>query len=225
MSAHAGSISERARARMVSRLSQRLPDSAGMRETLRIMGAVPRHAFIESVWHPYAYQVDGLRSLPLGYQQTISRPSSVAKMTAFLADYARLDKVLEIGTGSGYQTAVLSRLFQSVFTIERIAKLQQRAKHVLEGLHYDNICFLHGDGYEGWHQPMRADALIITAVGNHLPQALVQQLNYDAVAIMPLRRKDDSQHLVGYVLQGGSVIQTHELGEVRFVELKAGVEM
>ena len=149
---------------------------------LLAMKKVPRHEFVPENLQSEAYIDD---PLPIGESQTISQPYIVAYMTEQL-DLKKTDKVLEIGTGSGYQAAILAEIVDSVFTIEIIDDLAEQAKQTLKDLKYKNVFVKSGDGYKGWPSEAPFDAIIITAAPTKIPQPLVEQLNVGGKMILPL---------------------------------------
>ncbi|HLF97452.1 MAG TPA: protein-L-isoaspartate(D-aspartate) O-methyltransferase [Methylococcaceae bacterium] len=149
---------------------------------LKAMGSVPRHEFVPEAQRPYAYAD---HALPIGYGQTISQPYVVAFMTEQL-DPRPTDKVLEIGTGSGYQAAVLSGLVASVYSIEIVEPLARQAEALLKRLGYDNVRVRAGDGYRGWPEAAPFDAIIVTAAPDHVPEPLVEQLKDGGRMIIPV---------------------------------------
>lgn len=149
---------------------------------LQAMREVPRHRFVPPNMWSMAYQD---HPLPIGLGQTISQPYIVAYMTEQL-ELQPHDRVLEIGTGSGYQAAILSRLAQRVYTIERIPELSERARRVLEELGYDNIEYRVGDGSQGWPEEAPFDAIIVTAAAPELPPPLIKQLADEAHLVIPI---------------------------------------
>jgi len=157
---------------------------------LEAMRKVPRHEFVPDHLKKYAYADE---PLPIGEDQTISQPYIVAYMTESLRLDAD-DKVLEIGTGSGYQAAVLAEIVDTVYTIEIVDVLAQRAAMTLERLGYENVLVKRGDGYAGWPEHSPFDAIIITAAPTKIPQPLLDQLKIGGVMILPLG--DYSQELV-----------------------------
>ncbi|WP_430809978.1 MULTISPECIES: protein-L-isoaspartate(D-aspartate) O-methyltransferase [unclassified Carboxylicivirga] len=179
--------------------------------TLAAMQAVPRHLFVPQDLQNYAYDD---RPLPIGYHQTISQPYIVAYMTAQL-QLGKEDKVLEIGTGSGYQAAVLSEIVKEVYTIEIIKPLARLADSTLTALGYNNVYCKAGDGYHGWeaHQPY--NAIMITAANNKVPKALFEQLNEGGRLIAPIENMGQQQ-LVLYTKKNGE-IRRKDLLPVRFV--------
>ena len=146
------------------------------------MRHVPRHRFVPGEYSLFAY-VDG--PLPIGHRQTISQPSLVAEMTEQLK-LAKTDKVLEIGTGSGYQAAILAELVDKVFTVEIVEPLAHRAEETLAELGYKNVLVRAGDGYLGWPEEAPFDAIIVTAAPDHVPQPLLDQLAVGGRLIIPV---------------------------------------
>jgi protein-L-isoaspartate(D-aspartate) O-methyltransferase len=149
---------------------------------LAAMSQVPRHQFIDSSWRDLAYSD---RPLPIGYNQTISQPYIVAYMSE-AAQISPSDKVLEIGTGCGYQAAVLGKIAQKVYSIEIIPQLAERARRTLQRLGYENIEIKTGDGYEGWAENAPYDAIIVTAAPESIPQALIDQLAINGKMVIPV---------------------------------------
>ncbi len=188
--------------------------SRGIRnaEILRAMKIVPRHLFVPEELRKHAY-ADG--PLPIGYEQTISQPYIVAYMTEMLELEAE-DKVLEIGTGSGYQAAVLSEIVSEVFTIEIVRPLAEVAKVRLMELGYSNVKVFAGDGYNGLINYSPFDAIMVTAGADHIPQPLVKQLADKGKMIIPVGSQSYTQYLVLIEKEGGK-IKTKKLLPVRFV--------
>ncbi|MCP9439990.1 MAG: protein-L-isoaspartate(D-aspartate) O-methyltransferase [Nitrospira sp.] len=168
------------RARMVDQYI--IPRGMNDPALLAAMRHVPRHRFVPGKYSLFAY-VDG--PLPIGYGQTISQPSLVAEMTAHL-QLRKTDKVLEVGTGSGYQAAVLAELADQVFTVEIVEPLARQAAHTLAELGYRNVRVRVGDGYEGWPEEAPFDAIIVTAAPDHVPQPLLDQLAVGGRLILPV---------------------------------------
>ena len=159
--------------------------------TLKAMLKVPRHSFVPENMIKYAYS-DG--PLPIGRDQTISQPYIVAFMTATILPKPHM-KVLEIGTGSGYQAAVLAEIVDKVYTIEIIPELAQKANNTLDSLEYENVTIKAGDGYLGWEEYAPFDAIIVTAALDHIPQALIEQLNDGGSLVMPVGEDGKTQAL------------------------------
>ncbi|RTE87123.1 MULTISPECIES: protein-L-isoaspartate(D-aspartate) O-methyltransferase [Gammaproteobacteria] len=187
-------------------------------QVLQVVERTPRHAFMpESLAHK-AYENT---ALPIGNGQTISQPFIVAKMTALLLDAERpMEKVLEIGTGSGYQTAILAQLVDRVFSVERISPLQYQAKRRLKALDLHNINMKHGDGWLGWNSKGPFDGILVTAAASEVPQALLEQLSEDG-GRMVIPVGEDVQEL-RVIERQGDEYKIQALGEVRFVPLVQG---
>lgn len=181
-------------------------------QVLRAMRKIPRHLFVHEEMRSAAYLDE---PLPIGARQTISQPFIVAYMTEFLG-LMNTDKVLEIGTGSGYQTAVLAEIAAEVWTVEIIPSLAASARRTLETLGYGNIRFKIGDGSGGWPEEAPFDAIIVTAAPADVPAALTAQLRDGGRMIVPVGRGDQMLKLVRRF--GERTIETHLLG-VRFVPL------
>ena len=180
---------------------------------LQVMSHVPRHLFtLDSLQHR-AY---GDTPLPIGENQTISQPYIVASMTAALVLKGN-ERVLEIGTGSGYQTAVVAELATKVFTIERINSLSRKAQKTLECLGYSNIVFKLFDGTYGWPDQAPFDAIIVTASAKEIPEALIKQLGEGGRLIAPAG-DEDKQKLILLTKKGGRV-NRKEIGDCKFVPL------
>jgi protein-L-isoaspartate(D-aspartate) O-methyltransferase len=184
---------------------------------LHAMGTVPRHRFVPDDVLPAAYED---HPLPIGYSQTISQPYIVALMTEVLHPRRGMN-VLEIGTGSGYQAAVLAEIVDSVFTIEIVQPLAVSSQERLKVLGYANVQVLAGDGYGGWpgHEPF--DAIIVTAAVNHIPQPLIDQLAEGGRMVLPEGEPYGVQNLILAVKHDGKVT-VEEILPVRFVPLTRG---
>lgn len=182
---------------------------------LAAMGRVPRHRFVSKSFRNHAFDNS---PLPIGKGQTISQPFIVALMTDLIAPNRR-DKILEVGTGSGYQTAVLAELVNHLYTIEIIPKLAQKSRRRLEKEGYSNISFLEGDGYYGWPDEAPFDAIMVTAAVEHIPQTLIDQLVPGGRLVLPVGERRYSQDLI-LVEKGltGSIEKTR-LMPVSFVPL------
>ncbi|MCF8225874.1 MAG: protein-L-isoaspartate(D-aspartate) O-methyltransferase [Bacteroidales bacterium] len=159
---------------------------------LGAMFRVPRHAFVINEMQPYAYQNT---PLPIGFEQTISQPVIVASMTQLLEAEKEM-KILEIGTGSGYQAAILAELGCEVFTIEIVPELGLRAKNTLEKLHYENVRVKVGDGYEGWPEYAPFDRIIVTCAPEQVPAPLKEQLKPGGKIVIPVGSTRSIQFLV-----------------------------
>ncbi len=159
---------------------------------IEAMREVPRHEFVPDNWKEYSYS-DG--PLPIGEGQTISQPYIVAIMTELL-DIGEGDKILEIGTGSGYQAAVLSKMGCMVYTVEIIEQLTENAKKVIERLGYSNVHFKVGDGYEGWQENSPYDAIVVTASPPEIPQPLLDQLKTGGKLVLPVGHDHQELELI-----------------------------
>ncbi len=200
-----------ARERMVK--TQLIPRGIKNPLVLEAMGRAPRHLFVEEALVGEAYND---HPLPIGHKQTISQPYIVALMTEAL-ELTGKEEVLEIGTGSGYQTAILAELSKRVFTIERIKPLMVRAKRILAGLDYHNIRYKTFDGTLGWKEYEPFDAIIVTAGAPKAPQPLKDQLSEGGRLIIPVGNRF-SQELIKITRKKGSFIQENLCG-CRFVDL------
>jgi protein-L-isoaspartate(D-aspartate) O-methyltransferase len=180
---------------------------------LEAMRKVPRHLFVDEALWDQAY---GDFPLPIGHGQTISQPYIVARMTEELGLKGD-EKVLEIGTGSGYQTAILAELAQNVFSVERISALLPRAKRVLDQLGYHNVMIKLDDGTWGWKEHAPYDAVIVTAGSPAVPEPLLEQLDDPGIMVVPVG-DNYSQTLIRIVKKGGK-IHKRFLEGVRFVKL------
>lgn len=209
-----GMTSQRTRDRLIQRLYEEGLSNAKVLEVIR---RTPRHLFVDEALAHRAYEDT---ALPIGHNQTISQPYMVGYMTELLLASGPLDKVLEIGTGSGYQTAVLSQLVERVFSVERIQALQDRAKERLQALNLRNVVFRWGDGWEGWHALAPYDAIIVTAAAAHVPKALVDQLAIGGRMVIPVGAGDEQQLML--IVREQDEIITHSLNNVRFVPLLNG---
>jgi protein-L-isoaspartate(D-aspartate) O-methyltransferase len=178
------------------------------------MYKVERHLFVPENMQPYAYRD---QPLPIGEGQTISQPSLVAFMTELL-ELKRTDKVLEIGTGSGYQAAILGELVDSVFTIEIIEPLGKRSMLLLDELGYENIHTMIGDGYKGWPEYAPFDAIIVTCAPSDIPQPLQDQLAEGGRMAIPVGKENTVQELLLLRKQKGKIIRESVL-PVRFVPM------
>jgi protein-L-isoaspartate(D-aspartate) O-methyltransferase len=176
---------------------------------------VPRHLFVPPTFQEHAYDNT---ALPIGHGQTVSQPQIVAMMTAAL-DLNHRCKVLELGTGSGYQTAVLARLCRRVFTMERHPELLTGAEALFKTLRVHNVTTLAGDGYLGWPDQAPFDRIIVTAAAeDEVPPALIEQLTPTGIMVIPVARSAIDQRLLRLVRQPDGVAVT-DLGGVRFVPL------
>ena len=209
-----GMTSQRTRDRLVARLRDRGIQSE---RVLAQIASVPRHIFIDEALAHRAYEDT---ALPIGHGQTISQPFVVALMTQLLLE-VNPQRVLEVGTGCGYQTSLLANLFPRVYTIERIEALAPRARARLAALNIKNVLSKVGDGYEGWPVHAPFDAIIVTAAPKEVPQQLLEQLGEGGRLIVPVGGEDAQELRVIDRTQQGLEAQVHE--QVRFVPLMSGV--
>ncbi|HSN51057.1 MAG TPA: protein-L-isoaspartate(D-aspartate) O-methyltransferase [Woeseiaceae bacterium] len=182
---------------------------------LATLGRVERHRFVPPGQAAHAYEN---RPLPIGHGQTISQPYIVALMTD-LAEPDADDVVLEIGTGSGYQAAVLAELVDHVYTIEIIEALATSAGERLAGLGYDNVTTRLGDGYYGWEQHAPFDSIIVTAAASHVPPPLIEQLKPGGRMVIPVGAQFMTQQLLLLEKDADGKVVTRQIGAVRFVPL------
>lgn len=175
-----GMTSQRTRERLISRLQEQ-----GIRnsQVLEVIRNTPRHIFVDEALASRSYDDT---ALPIGFGQTISQPYIVARMTEVIVETGPCNKVLEVGTGSGYQTAILARIAHQVFSVERIGELQQRARQRLKELHLHNVRLRHVDGQMGWIEHAPFDAIVVTAAPLEIPTALLDQLAVGGRLIAPV---------------------------------------
>ena len=179
---------------------------------------VPREKFVDK---ELSYKAYHNKALPISCNQTISQPGVVAKMTDILKPKKNYN-VLEVGTGSGYQTAVLSKLFKRVYTIERYKKLFDKSKKILSELKIRNVVFYHGDGLKGWPAKFLFNRIIVTAVARQLPQYLIDQLSEGGIMVLPLVNK--SNQYITKVTKIKNKVTIKKFWKVRFVPLLPGVK-
>ncbi len=209
-----GMTSQRTRMRMVERLrEQGITDE----RVLTVMNTIPRHLFVEEALASRAY--DDV-ALPINFGQTISSPWTVARMTELLRANSSLGKVLEIGTGSGYQTAVLAQLAQEVYSIERIGSLLTRTRIRLRELRINNIHLRHADGLLGFPEVAPFDSIMMTAVTTQVPESLLEQLMIGGRIVYPKGSQKQNLCVIEHTSQG--FIETI-LDEVKFVPILSGV--
>jgi len=210
-----GMTSQRTRMRMVERLR-----AQGIRDetVLAAMGEVPRHIFVDEALSSRAYED---MALPLGYGQTISSPHTVARMTELARNGRPLGKVLEIGTGCGYQSAVLCRVARQVYSMERLAALIRKARRNLREAGFTNIHLRHGDGHAGMPEVAPFDAIVMSAAAARAPDALLKQLSVGGRMILPIERNDE-QHLFIIERTDRGIVE-RRMDPVVFVPLLPGV--
>lgn len=215
-----GMTSLRTRLRLIDSLRQQ---GICNETVLNVMSEVPRHVFIDEAIESRAYENI---PLPIGFGQTISQPYTVARMTQALLgsdSNMKFDSVLEIGTGSGYQSAVLSKLFRNVYTIERIKDLLNLAKKKFDQLQLRNIRTLYGDGFYGWQDHAPFDAIIVTCAVKQVPPSLLTQLKNNGRLVIPVNiiAREDTQRLE-IMAKLNNEYSTNYLELVRFVPLLSG---
>ncbi len=191
---------------------------AGIKDT-RVLQAIansPRHIFIPEILAHKAYDNT---ALPIGQGQTISQPYIVAKMTELILQQGVNDNVLEIGTGSGYQTSILAQLFTKVYSVERIKSLQWQAKRKLQKIDFHNVSMKHGDGWKGWANKGPYKAIIVTAAASEVPQQLLEQLTDGGRLIIPV---GNESQVLKLITRDGEQFISQQIEAVRFVPLVPG---
>ncbi len=211
-----GMTSQRTRDRLINRLKDR---GISHVELLSVMRELPRHLFVDEALASRAYEDT---ALPIGHGQTISQPHSVAKMTEILLDGIPKKKVLEIGTGSGYQTAVLSRLVERVYSVERIEPLQNQARERFYQLKHNNIRLKYSDGTWGWEENAPYDGIIVTCAPEEVPEALLKQLAPGGRLVIPVG--GSGKQSLRVIDRNGSSFEETVLDDVSFVPLLSGQE-
>ena len=208
-----GMTSQRTRERLIQRLSdQGISDMA----VLDVLRTTPRHLFLDEAMAHRAYEDV---ALPIGFQQTLSQPYIVARMTELLLAAGPRRRVLEIGTGSGYQTAILAQLVDEVYSVERIKPLQQKARQRLRQLKLRNVHMIHADGGMGWEERGPFDGIMSTAAPEQIPEELLRQLAMDGRLVIPVG--GDRQHLQ-VVTRTTEGYETEIVEAVNFVPLRPG---
>jgi protein-L-isoaspartate(D-aspartate) O-methyltransferase len=210
-----GMTSARTRDRLIQRLQEQGITNLAVLDRIRNL---PRHIFVDEALASRAYEDT---SLPIGFSQTISQPYIVARMTEALLEGGPLAKVLEVGTGCGYQTAVLAPLVGRICSVERIGGLQERARVRLKELGIKNVRFRHGDGAEGWKAQAPFDGILVAAAPLHVPEALIAQLAVGGRLIVPAGPEGQQQLL--RLVRREQGIERKVLGPVSFVPLVGGV--
>ena len=209
-SAGIGRTSQRTRDRLIARLRDK-----GIKDerVLQAMRVLPRHLFVDEALASRAYEDD---ALPIGYRQTISQPYTVARMTEALLADDKPQKVLEIGTGSGYQSALLAALVKDVYTVERIPELYQQTRKLLHSMNLHNVHCKLSDGTWGWQNYAPYDAIIVTAAASEIPESLQQQLAMGGRMIIPVGEQDDKQQLLT-LTRTAAGFEKNKLEDVVFV--------
>ena len=209
-----GMTSLRTRERLVQRLRE---EGVSDEIVLNVIRTTPRHIFVDEALSHRAYEDT---ALPIGFNQTLSQPYTVARMTELLLQAGAPRRVLEVGSGSGYQTAVLAQLVDYVYTVERIGPLQEKAKSRMKLLELDNVDFLHTDGGMGWPERGPFDAIMVTAAPDTIPEALINQLAVGGRMVIPVGA--DQQYLT-IVDRTTSGVEIERVEPARFVPLLAGI--
>jgi protein-L-isoaspartate(D-aspartate) O-methyltransferase len=209
-----GMTSQRTRERLLGRL---MDQGINSMEVLDVIRSTPRHIFLDEALSHRAYEDV---ALPIGFNQTISQPYVVARMTEAILTTGPMNRVLEIGTGCGYQTSVLAQLSKSVFSVERIKPLQEKARKNLRLIGLRNIEFKHDDGAQGWAEHGLYDAIIATAAPQSIPRELLQQLADGGRLVIPVGGEYDQE--LTLVTRKGNEFSYQVLDVVRFVPLLQG---
>ncbi|HKY34029.1 MAG TPA: protein-L-isoaspartate(D-aspartate) O-methyltransferase [Candidatus Polarisedimenticolia bacterium] len=192
---------------------QLVPRGVADQRVLSAMGSLPRHVFVEEALQGKAYSDN---ALPIGSRQTISQPYIVARMTELLK-VGPGDRVLEIGTGSGYQTALLAMLAATVYTVERLRPLSQRARSILRELQLDNVHYRVGDGTAGWPEEAPFSRVVVTAGAPSVPAPLMAQLGDGGRLVIPVG--DEKQQVIHVVIKGPAGFRTERYDSCVFVKL------
>jgi len=210
-----GMTSQGTRDRLVQTLR-----NEGIRDerVLKAITQVPRHEFVDEALSSRAYENT---ALPIGQSQTISQPWIVARMTEALLDGGKPEKVLEVGTGSGYQAAVLSHLVSKVFTVERIDELLKFARRRFHALRLNNIYVRYADGHLGWPGQAPFDGIMVTAAAQAVPQELLEQLRVGGLLVIPIAKRGQQRLITIRRTEGG--FEESDLGGVVFVPLLSGL--
>lgn len=208
-----GMTSARTRQRLVNQLQE---NGVSHAQVLRVMASTPRHLFLDQALSHRAYEDS---ALPIGHNQTLSRPYTVARMSELLLSSCKAEKVLEVGTGSGYQTCVLAQLVPRLFTIERIEPLLNRARRRLQDLGITNVVYRHGDGYAGWLDREPFDGIMVTAAPAEVPKILQWQLAEGGCMIIPVGTGE--QHLLK-ITRSGNYFAKEKVEAANFVPLVNG---
>ncbi len=209
-----GMTSRRTRERMVRRLQEQ---GIRDRKVLNVMAQTPRHIFVDEALASRSYEDT---ALPIGHNQTISQPYIVARMTELLLQKGPLHKVLEIGTGCGYQTAVLAQMVDKVYTVERIGPLLKKARDHLWELKLKNVSFSHNDGGCGWPEHAPFDGILAAAAPEEIPETLLQQLAPGGVMVIPIGREQEQDlHRITYTERG---FEDEVMERVSFVPFLSG---
>ena len=209
-----GMTSGRTRLRMIENLRR---EGVTDERVLAAMTEIPRHAFVDEGIASRAYEDV---ALPIGHGQTISSPTIVGMMTQLLLEKQPMNKVLEIGTGCGYQTAVLGKLVKEIYTLERIAPLMDKARRHLRDLRFYNVRFKHADGHAGYVEGAPYDGILMAASATHVPDALKQQLAIGGRMVLPVGIEDQWLYVIDRTASG---FTEKRCAAVRFVPLVSGL--
>jgi protein-L-isoaspartate(D-aspartate) O-methyltransferase len=185
-------------------------------DVLKAIAQSPRHIFVPEILSHKAYDNT---ALPIGQGQTISQPYIVAKMSELLLNHGKPHNILEIGTGSGYQTSILAQLIDNVFSVERIKSLQWQATRCLRAMDLHNVSMKHGDGWQGWQSKAPFEAIIVTAAPNEVPPVLLSQLADGGRLIIPV---GDETQVLKIITRDGDSYHEQQIEAVRFVPLIPG---
>lgn len=207
--------SQRTRDRLVDRLRDK---GINDQRVLNVMRVTPRHLFVDEAMSSRSYEDS---ALPIGHGQTISQPYIVARMTEVILSRGVPDKVLEVGTGSGYQAAILAQLIPRVYSVERIVSLQTQARERYHRLHLNNIMLKHSDGSWGWPQHAPYPAIIVTAAPEQVPEALLEQLAIGGIMVIPVGSQNRVQKLLLITREVDGFVE-EELDGVNFVPMLNG---
>ncbi|WP_372749483.1 protein-L-isoaspartate(D-aspartate) O-methyltransferase [Litorivivens sp.] len=209
-----GMTSQRTRDRLINRLREQGIKDASV---LEVLGRTPRHIFLDEALSHRAYEDS---ALPIGYQQTLSQPYIVALMTELILSAGPRKRVLEIGTGSGYQTAVLAQLVERVYSVERILPLQSKARERMRTLGLSNVYMKHADGGMGWEARGPYDAVIVTAAPESVPEPLIAQLDDGGLLVIPVG--DGRKQELKLFRKNGANLEEISVTPVMFVPLLEG---
>lgn len=207
---------KRERNRLLERLQAQGINNASVLDALH---NTPRHLFIDEALSSHAYAD---HPLPIGQGQTISQPYIVARMTEILLQQGEIKTVLEIGTGCGYQTAILAQLVEKVYTVERLQKLADKAQERLNALGLNNILYHYGDGYQGWPEHAPYEGIMVTAAPEELPMELLEQLALGGRMVIPVGAQG-RQNLMK-IIRTATRYEQHILDAVSFVPLRNGLD-
>ncbi|MDH3902599.1 MAG: protein-L-isoaspartate(D-aspartate) O-methyltransferase [Xanthomonadales bacterium] len=210
-----GMTSQGTRDRLVQTLRK---EGISDERVLKAITQIPRHKFVDEALSSRAYENT---ALPIGQSQTISQPWIVARMTEAILDGGQPEKVLEVGTGSGYQAAILSQLVSKVFTVERIDELLKFARRRFHNLRLNNIYVRYADGHLGWPSQAPFDGIMVTAVAQSIPEELLEQLRVGGLLVMPVERNGQQRLITVRRLEDG--FDETDLGAVVFVPLLSGL--